>query len=131
MNHCNSPKGFWINRFFLSASCIDLTRETSIVVRTSFCGHFWVCVLVGWLTLVFFLHLFQDAFGLPWNAQLQTMQMLGQIEASGLDHKSILKTSGIIIYLSLSSLHSECCCCFLLQTFYTGGLVLSSELYFS
>ncbi|XP_078333026.1 KH domain-containing RNA-binding protein qki.L-like isoform X2 [Crassostrea virginica] len=33
------------------------------------------------------------AFGLPWNAQLQTMQMLGQIEASGLDHKSILKTS--------------------------------------
>ncbi|XP_078333045.1 KH domain-containing RNA-binding protein qki.L-like isoform X5 [Crassostrea virginica] len=36
------------------------------------------------------------AFGLPWNAQLQTMQMLGQIEASGLDHKSILKTSDLI-----------------------------------
>ncbi|XP_048765198.1 KH domain-containing RNA-binding protein qki.L-like isoform X1 [Ostrea edulis] len=33
------------------------------------------------------------AFGLPWNAQLQTMQMLGQIDASGIDHKSILKTS--------------------------------------
>ncbi|XP_061193303.1 KH domain-containing RNA-binding protein qki.L-like isoform X6 [Saccostrea echinata] len=33
------------------------------------------------------------AFGLPWNAQLQTMQMLGQFDASGIDHKSILKTS--------------------------------------
>ncbi|XP_011435249.1 protein quaking-B-like isoform X2 [Crassostrea angulata] len=33
------------------------------------------------------------AFGLPWNAQLQTMQMLGQFDTSGLDHKSILKTS--------------------------------------
>lgn len=56
------------------------------------------CVLAGVLILVFFAP-FQDAFGLPWNAQLQTMQMLGQIDASGIDHKSILKTSGIIVYL--------------------------------
>lgn len=43
------------------------------------------------------------AFGLPWNAQLQTMQMLGQIEASGLDHKSILKTSDTPRFLTAAS----------------------------
>lgn len=64
---------------------------------TSNCWDLGVCQLVDWLLC--FLHLFQDAFGLPWNAQLQTMQMLGQFDTSGLDHKSILKTSGIITYL--------------------------------
>lgn len=64
---------------------------------TSYCWDLGVCQLFDWLLC--FLHLFQDAFGLPWNAQLQTMQMLGQFDTSGLDHKSILKTSGIITYL--------------------------------
>lgn len=64
---------------------------------TSNCWDLGVCQLFDWLLC--FLHLFQDAFGLPWNAQLQTMQMLGQFDTSGLDHKSILKTSGIITYL--------------------------------
>ncbi|XP_048765202.1 protein quaking-B-like isoform X4 [Ostrea edulis] len=43
------------------------------------------------------------AFGLPWNAQLQTMQMLGQIDASGIDHKSILKTSEAPRFLTAAS----------------------------
>uniref|UniRef100_A0A8W8JHK5 Uncharacterized protein n=1 Tax=Magallana gigas TaxID=29159 RepID=A0A8W8JHK5_MAGGI len=43
------------------------------------------------------------AFGLPWNAQLQTMQMLGQFDTSGLDHKSILKTSEAPRFLTAAS----------------------------
>lgn len=75
---------------------------------TSYCWDLGVCQLFDWLLC--FLHLFQDAFGLPWNAQLQTMQMLGQFDTSGLDHKSILKTSGIITYLfTCTSLSQQAC----------------------